>query len=461
MGWNQNMKRKPKTYFENLKWLYPNLGIKRYFLLAVFGIFLVAWGFAVMSYGETLGFLEAQFSELIYQLTGRHTASVVPAGIIISLSGLALIYIGFIKMLNSIITILLPGNEDKIVDVMYSRCQLKRGPKIVVVGGGTGLSALLKGLKEYTSNLTAIVTVADDGGSSGRLRRELGILPPGDVRSCLVALAEKEEIMEDLFSYRFDNGAFAGHSLGNLFLAGMAGRFGDFQKGIEQVGKVFALRGEVYPSTLSQITLEASFEDGRSINGETAIRTTPGKIKHLEIIPQNCTPLPEALQAVEEADLVVLGPGSLYTSVLPNLLINGLRDKIAAVKAPCVYVCNIMTEPGETDDFTVAEHLQVIIEHGGKGLVDVAVVSKDDIPLEVRERYQAEGADIVTGDAKSVESLGIQYYEGKFYTGGEVIRHNPEKLAKELLRLLFRLKPVNERIAIVDAYLLNRKLNTH
>ncbi|KUO62019.1 MAG: hypothetical protein APF84_05165 [Gracilibacter sp. BRH_c7a] len=454
------MKRKPKVFLENLKWLYPNMRIKRYFLLAVFGIFLVAWGFAVMSFGGTLGYLENQFRELIYQLTGKQTASVVPAGIIISLSGMALIYVGFKKMLKSIITILIPGNEDKIVDVMFSRCQLKRGPKIVVVGGGTGLSALLKGLKEYTSNLTAIVTVADDGGSSGRLRRELGILPPGDVRSCLVALAEKEEIMEDLFSYRFDNGVFAGHSLGNLFLAGLAGRFGDFQKGIEQVGKVFALRGEVYPSTLSQITLEAYFEDGRSINGETAIRTTPGKIKHLKVAPQNCKPLPEALKAVEEADLIVLGPGSLYTSVLPNLLIEGLRSKITTVKAPCVYVCNIMTEPGETDNFTVAEHLQVIIEHGGQGLVDVVVAAKDDFPAEVRERYQAEGAEPVSGDAKSVENLGVHYHESSFYTGGEVVRHNPEKLAKELLRILFRLKPVNERIAMVDSYLLNRKINT-
>ena len=453
------MKKKPKKYLENLKWLYPNMGIKRYFLLAVLGIFLVAWGFSVISFGGTLGFLESEFRDLIYRFTGKQTASVVSAGLIICLIGLSFIYLGFKKMLKSIISILLPGNEDRIVDMMFSHYQLKRGPRIVVVGGGTGLASLLKGLKEYTSNLTAIVTVADDGGSSGRLRRELGILPPGDVRSCLVALAEKEEIMEDLFSYRFQSGALAGHSLGNLFLAGMAGRFGDFQKGIEHVGKVFALRGEVYPSTLAQITLEANFEDGRSVNGETAIRTTPGKIKHLRVTPCNCTPLPESLKAVEEADMIVLGPGSLYTSVLPNILIEGLRDKIANAKAPCVYVCNIMTEPGETDNYTVAEHLQVIIDHGGSGLVDVVLASKDDIPEDVRERYQAEGADIVRGDPKSVEDLGVKYYEGNFYTGGEVIRHNPDKLAKELFRILFGLKPVNERIAMVDSYLLNRKLN--
>lgn len=452
------MKKDQKKYLEALKWLYPNLGIKRYFLLAVLGIFLVASGLAVMSYGETLGYLEVHFREIIYMLTGKKMISVLPAGILICLSGTIAIYLGLKKMLKSVINVLLPGNEDKVVDVMYTRRQLKRGPRIVVVGGGTGLSALLRGLKEYTSNLTAIVTVGDDGGSSGRLRRELGILPPGDVRNCLVALAEKEDLMEELFSYRFESGTLAGHSLGNLFLAGMAGRFGDFQKGIEHIGKVFALKGEVYPSTLSQVTLEAYFEDGRSINGETAIRTTPGKIKYLRISPQNCKPLPGALKAIEEADLIVLGPGSLYTSVLPNVLVKGLRDKIAQVKAPCVYVCNIMTEPGETDNFTVEDHLRVIIEHGGSGLVDAVLAAKEDIKPEVLERYLAEGANIVTGDAASVESLGVSYHESTFYTGGEVVRHNSDKLAKELLRLLFRLKPMNERIAIVDSYLLSRKL---
>jgi len=443
---------------EALKWLYPNLGIKRYFLLTIVGVFLVTGGLAVLSYGGTWGYLELKFRDVVYFLTGERTASVVPAGILIIISGLVLIYLGFKKMLNSLINILLPGNEDKIFDVIYARCQLKRGPKIVVVGGGTGLSALLRGLKEYTSNLTAIVTVADDGGSSGRLRKELGVLPPGDVRNCLVALAEKEDLMEELFSYRFTSGTLKGHSLGNLFLAGLAGKYGDFQKGIEHVAKVFALKGEVYPSTLAQVTLKAYFEDGRAINGETAIRTTPGKIKYLKIVPANCKPLPGALKAIREADLIVLGPGSLYTSVLPNLLVSGLRDEIARAKAPCVYVCNIMTEPGETDNYTVADHLRVIMEHAGEDLVDAVLAAKEQIPKHVLERYWAEGADIVRGNAASVEKMGVAYFESSFYTGGDVVRHDPDRLAKELLRLLFRLKPVNERIALIDSYILNRKL---
>ncbi|QHA01692.1 gluconeogenesis factor YvcK family protein [Dehalobacter restrictus] len=450
----------PKKYLEMCKWFYPNLGVKRYFLLAILGLFLVAGGLSVISSGETLGFIEVQFREIIYQLAGKDTVMVGPAGVVTCLAGMAIVFIAFKKMISSIISVLIPENEERILDVIYSRRQLKRGPKIVVIGGGTGLSALLKGLKEYTSNLTAIVTVGDDGGSSGRLRRELGILPPGDIRNCLVALAEKEDIMEELFSYRFDTGTLAGHSLGNLFLAGLAGRFGDFQKGIEQIGKVFALRGEVYPSTLSQITLNAYFEDGRFINGETAIRTTPGKIKVLNIMPQDCRPLPGALAAIEDADLIVLGPGSLYTSIIPNLLVKGLRDKIASAKAPCIYVCNIMTEPGETDHYTVADHLKVIIEHGGKDLVDAVLAARENISQQVRERYQVEGAEVVDGDAAEAEKLGVRYFEGSFYTGGEVVRHNPDKLAKEILRLLFCLKPVNERVAMVDSYLLNRKIKS-
>lgn len=450
-----------KKILKALKWLYPNLGIKRYFILAVLGIFLVASGLAVMSYGETLGFLEVRFREIIYQLTGKESSSVVPAGIIICISGTIVIYIGLKKMLKSVISVLLPSNEDRVVDMIYAKRQLQRGPRIVVIGGGTGLSTLLKGLKKYTSNLTAIVTVADDGGSSGRLRKELGILPPGDIRNCLVALAEKEDLMEKLFSYRFETGTLDGHSLGNLFIAGLAGMFGDFQQGIEHIGKVFALRGEVFPSTLSSVTLEAYFEDGRSINGETAIRTTPGKIKYLRILPQNCKPLPKALQAIEEADLIVLGPGSLYTSIIPNLLVMEIREKIIAARGSCVYVCNIMTEPGETDHFSVADHVQGLIDHGGKGLVDVVLAAKEELPPEVVVRYQAEGAEMVRTDPALVAKLGVNYQEGSFYTGGEVVRHNPDKLAKELLRLLFKLKPMNERIDLVDSFLLNRKLNNH
>jgi uncharacterized cofD-like protein len=452
------MKKRTGRFLSNFKWLYPNLGVKRWFLLAVVGIFLFATGFSVMNYGVALGYVELQFREIIYRLTGSAPRTAVPMGVFISTLGAVAIVIGYKRLLRSIISVLLPDNESRIVDVMYSRQHLLRGPKIVVIGGGTGLAALLRGLKEYTRNLTAIVTVADDGGSSGKLRHEMGIIPPGDIRNCLVALADTENIMDDLFSYRFDTGTLKGHSLGNLLLAGMADTYGDFQKGIEHIGKVFALRGNVYPSTLEQVVLVADLANGTSVKGETAVRDTMGRIKRVYLEPEDCHPMPEALQALEEADLIVLGPGSLYTSVIPNLLVEGLREKIREVEAPCVYVCNIMTEPGETDDYQVSDHLQAIVDHCGSGFVDVVLANNQEIPRHLLERYEAEGSYPVCGEASSVEWLGVKYVETELLLAGETIRHDSNRLARELIRLLFRMKPMGERIALVDSYLLNQKL---
>lgn len=441
-----------------LKWLYPNLKVKRWFLLAALGIFLFATGFAVMNDGVALGYAELQFREIIYKVTGSTQYIAVPTGVIISALGILAIIIGFKRMLYSIISSVLPDNEGKIVDVIYARHHLRRGPKIVVIGGGTGLSALLRGLKEYTCNLTAIVTVADDGGSSGKLRHEMGIQPPGDVRNCLVALADTEEIMDTLFSYRFESGALEGHSLGNLLLAGLTDTFGDFQKGIEQVSKVFAIRGHVFPSTLEQVVLIADLEDGTRVRGETAVRDTLGKIRRVYLEPYDCTPLPDAMQALAEADLIVLGPGSLYTSVLPNLLVEGLQDKIRAVKAPCVYVCNVMTEKGETDNYRVSDHLKAILDHCGAGFVDAVLANKGVITEPILKRYVEEEAVPVVTDPKEVEKMGAKYFEANLVQEGNVVRHDSGRLAKELIRLLFRLKPMGERIALVDSYLLAKKL---
>lgn len=447
-----------KSVSNSLKWLYPNLGVKRWFLLAVIGVFLFAAGFSVMNNGVAIGYLELQFREGIYRMTGRAPRTAVPMGFFISALGATAMVIGFKRMLRSIISVLLPDEEQRIVDVMYSRQHLRRGPRIVVIGGGTGLSTLLRGLKNYTRNITAIVTVADDGGSSGRLRSEMGILPPGDIRNCLVALSDTENIMEKLFSYRFDAGTLKGHSLGNLFLAGMADTFGDFQKGVEHVSKVFALRGQVYPSTLEQVVLGADMVDGTTVKGETQVRDTKGQIKRVYLEPEDCQPIPEALKALEEADLIVLGPGSLYTSVLPNLLVQGLKEKIREVDAPCIYVCNIMTEPGETDQFQVSDHLQSLIDHCGTGMIDMVLANKQEAPPELLERYELEGSYPVRGNADSVEWLGVKYVEADLLQEGDTIRHDPQRLARVLLRLLFSLKPMGERIALVDSYLLGQKL---
>ena len=453
------MKTVKREWFSRyLKWLYPNLRVKRWFILAVLGIFLFATGFSVMNDGVAIGYAELQFREVIYQITGSTRHITVPTGLVISILGIIFIIIGFKRMLYSIISSVLPENEGKIVDVIYARQYLRRGPKIVVVGGGTGLSALLSGLKQYTCNLTAIVTVSDDGGSSGKLRDEMGIQPPGDVRNCLVALADTEDIMDTLFSYRFESGNLKGHSLGNLLLAGLTDTFGDFQKGIEQVSKVFALRGKVFPSTLEQVVLLAELEDGTRVVGETAVRDTEGKIRRVYLEPSDCIPLPDAMKALEEADLIVLGPGSLYTSVLPNLLVKGLRDKIRAVKAPCVYVCNVMTEKGETDGYRVSDHLRAIIDHCGTDFVDAVLAAKGEITAPLLKRYVEEEAVPVITDPKVVQHLGAKYFEANLVHEGNVVRHDPDRLAKELIRLLFRLKPIGERIALVDAYLLTQKL---
>ncbi|HWQ42052.1 MAG TPA: gluconeogenesis factor YvcK family protein [Desulfosporosinus sp.] len=441
-----------------LKWLYPNLKVKRWFCLAMFGIFLFATGFAVMNDGVALGYAELQFREVIYGLTGSTQHTAVPTGAFISVLGIFAIILGFKRMLYSIISAVLPDNEGRIVDVVYAHHHLSRGPKIVVVGGGTGLSALLRGLKQYTCNLTAIVTVADDGGSSGKLRDEMGIQPPGDVRNCLVALADTEESMDTLFSYRFESGTLKGHSLGNLLLAGLTDTFGDFQKGIEHVSKVFAIRGKVFPSALQQVVLMADLEDGTHVEGETTVRDTEGKIHRVYLEPSDCTPLPDALKALEDADLIVLGPGSLYTSVLPNLLVVGLREKIREVNAPCVYVCNVMTEKGETDGYRVSDHLQAILDHCGPGFVDAVLANKGEVTAPSRKRYVKEDAVPVVTDPKEVEYLGAKYYEAHLVKEGDVVRHDSDQLAKELIRLLFRFKPMGERIALVDAYLLTQKL---
>jgi uncharacterized cofD-like protein len=441
-----------------IKWLYPNLRIKRWFMLAVVGIFLLATGFAVMNDGVALGYLELQFREIVYRITGNTARVAIPVGFFISGIGVIAIILGFKKVLQSMITVLLPDIEGRIVDVIYTRRHLRRGPRIVVIGGGTGLSALLHGLKEYTFNLTAIVTVADDGGSSGMLRQDMGILPPGDVRNCLVALADRENIMEDLFSYRFETGTLKGHSLGNLLLAGLIDIFGDFQKGIEQVSKVFALRGNVYPSTLEQVVLVGDKVNGQSIRGETAIRESKGKIKRVNLEPADCRPLPEALLAIEEADLIVLGPGSLYTSVLPNLLVKGLSEKIREVKAPCLYVCNVMTEKGETDDFTASDHLRAILDHCGSNFVDALLANKQEISAAFLKLYAEEGACQVKTDPRIIEGLGVRYFEADLAFEGDTVRHDPARLAREIIKLLFRLKPMGERIALVDTYLLHRKI---
>lgn len=310
-------------------------------------------------------------------------------------------------------------------------------PRIVVIGGGTGLSVLLKGLKKYTSQITAVVTVTDDGGSSGRLRAELGVLPPGDIRNCLVALAETETLMDKVFQHRFAQGSsLEGHNLGNLLLVALTEITGDFVSAIKEVSRVLAVRGQVIPATLEQVSLAALMKDGTTVTGETSIRNYSDAIKQLYLIPRQCMPVPATLNAIMEADAIVVGPGSLYTSLIPNLLVTGVTEAIARSPAAVFYVSNIMTEMGETDQFTAADHLRAITEHVGCQLFDYAIINTGRVDDERLTRYRQEKATPVVESAEEIARMGVKVLRRDLVSHNDVAWHDSEKLARLIINTL-------------------------
>jgi uncharacterized cofD-like protein len=321
--------------------------------------------------------------------------------------------------------------------------------KVVAIGGGTGLSTLLRGLKHHVreitnptplqpeiARLTAVVTVTDEGGSSGRLRRDFRVLPPGDIRNCLVALAEDEQLLTQLFNYRFASGhGLRGHSFGNLFLTALTHLTRDFAQAVRFSSEVLAIRGEIFPSTLSDVRLKAQRRDGEVLYGESRITKTRLPIKRLYIVPSRCRPLPETLKALQEADLITLGPGSLYTSLIPNLLVNGIPEKIAGAKALKVYICNLMTQPGETRGYTAADHLRALHDHAGGKLFDYAFVNYHPVSAALGQRYAAEGAEPVVADLERIHALGVQPLCADLLLEDRVARHDAVRLARLLLNL--------------------------
>ena len=325
---------------------------------------------------------------------------------------------------------------------------LARGLHVVALGGGTGLSTLLRGLKEYVtrrrddsgnvrqpiSDLTAIVTVTDDGGSSGRLRRENRVLPPGDIRNCMVALSQDEALLSHLFQYRFHAGrGLVGHNFGNLFLAALTHVTGDFAEAVRVSSKVLAIRGRIFPSTVSNVSLVATLQDGRKVHGETRISASRSPIKKLGLLPRTVRPLPKAIEAIQQADLIVLGPGSLYTSILPNLLIPEIAQAIAKSKAPRVYIANLMTQPGETSGYALGDHLEAIQRHTPRGIIDWVVANRQSVSPEVARRYRAEGAEPVVVDIADLQKLGYRVVLDNLLEEHGVLRHNPRRLARLLL----------------------------
>ena len=317
-----------------------------------------------------------------------------------------------------------------------SRCAA--GPKIAAIGGGTGLSTMLRGLNNYTDRLTAIVTVADDGGGSGVLRREMGILPPGDVRQCMQALANTEPVMEQLLGYRFPEGQLKGQSFGNLLLAALNGMAGSFEEAVAMMGQVLAISGRVLPVTNADVQLEAVFENGTRVVGESHIfnakKQQDCRIHHVSLVPERPKALPDALRAISEADLILLGPGSLYTSVIPNLLVDGVADTIRASHAQKFYICNIMTQDGETEGYTAADHLAALLRHGTADMVELCLANSSPIPPELAERYRAEGAEALTVDRERIAQMGVELVERPLASpSGDFARHDPDALASAVL----------------------------
>ncbi|MBU1006921.1 MAG: YvcK family protein [Candidatus Omnitrophica bacterium] len=321
---------------------------------------------------------------------------------------------------------------------------MEKGPKIVVIGGGTGLSVLLHGLKEQSSNITAIVTVADDGGSSGRLREQFDILPPGDIRNCLVALADAEPLMRDLFQFRFGNESeLRGHSFGNLFITALSKVTGDFEKAIKESSKVLAIRGRVIPSTFDKVQLVAEHQNGQKTKGETKIVEQCFPIRRVFLDPPTCKPSKESFEAIDEADIIVLGPGSLYTSVIPNLLVSGISEKIAKARAPKVYVCNVMTQPGETDNYTAFDHLNAIIMHTRPDVVNYCIVNTGTILPELLKKYEEDNSYPVLTDSDKLIAKGYSVMEEDIVNTKDYVRHDSKKLSKIIVDLALKIKNKN------------------
>ena len=404
-----------------LKWLYPGMKIKRWIITSGTGVLLVAIG------------------SIIYILK-KFPGSRVTGITIIVLGSLIVIY-GMKRMLKSFVAVFLPQREKELVDIVYHYRQLEKGPKVVVIGGGTGLSTILHGLKEQTSNITAIVTVADDGGSSGRLREQFDILPPGDIRNCLVALADAEPLMRDLFQFRFGSESeLKGHSFWNLFITAMCKVTGDFEKAIKESSKVLAIKGRVIPSTFDKIKLVAEYQNGQKTVGEAKIVKQNSPIKKVYLVPVHCKASKESFEAIAEADIIILGPGSLYTSVIPNLLVDGIAEKIVQSKAPKVYICNVMTQSGETDNYTAFDHMNALIAHTRPDILNYCIVNTGKVPKELLKKYEEEGAYPVVSDSDRIIEKGYNVIEGDVVNIQNYVRHDAKKLSKVIIDLTLKTK---------------------
>ena len=423
-----------------LKWLYPGMKFKRWLLLFAAGVMIVSLGIAVVFNYKYIDHIEEAIFRTVYLWSGgydyKYTAI---AGLIMVAAGASIMLVAAKFIIKSVITVLLPSNpSEKLVDLIYEKRMLGKGPAITVVGGGHGLSVLLRGIKQATSNVTAVVTVADDGGSSGRLRQDLGMIPPGDLRNCLVALADTEPLMEKLFQHRFEGSSeLSGHSFGNLFIAAMTQVTGDVETALKESSKVLAVKGQVLPASQEFVRLDAIMEDGTVVCGESHIPEAHKRIHRVKLYPEHAEAVQSSLDAIRNAEAIVLGPGSLYTSVIPNLLVEGIGDAICRSKAVKIYICNVMTQPGETDGYTPSMHVKAIMDHAGRNAVDYVIVNSTPVPEDLKQKYAETGAYPVVVDDDALNQLWVGIIKADLITSKDAIHHDPKKLCDSVMRVVY------------------------
>jgi uncharacterized cofD-like protein len=428
------------------KLIAPTVALAKAILLFLVGSTLFLLGLA-LSVQERIrpgiDHLLAKTYEVVGRFSGPgtvETTTYLIGGALLVL-GMYLAFRGLRAGVRHMLETLMPGMKSGMVDVYVRRQQLAHGPRIVALGGGTGLSTLLRGLKQHSSNITAIVTVSDDGGSSGKLIQDKGMIPPGDIRNCLVALADAEKAMTDLFQHRFknDSGSLSGHSTGNLLIAALLDQYhGDFDLAVEAASDVLAIRGRVVPSTLDHVRLRAVLENGTEVCGETAIANAGGKIRQVFLDPEIVQPYHLAIEAIGSADLICIGPGSVFTSVIPPLLVPGIIDALRASKALKVYICNVMTQPGESDSFSAAEHVTAIQLHVKSKVFDYVVVNTGVPSESALEKYREVGQHLVENDSERIRAMGFRIIAGNFMSETDFVRHDPMKVASRLFSLLAR-----------------------
>lgn len=495
----------------SLKWLHPGMGVKRWWALGFVGLllFLVGTGIIMQTHeggGPTLAVRVAEWFIIHY----AHFGMLKPGhlGVFLTILGAIVCFFAMGKLIQSLTSVLDPElAPGGLVDVVYQRRKLTQGRRIVVIGGGTGLSTMLRGLKRYSANITAIVTVADDGGSSGKLQKQLNILPPGDIRNCLVALADAEPQMTELFQYRFRNSVkpetpgnrepgsreagsresgsreagtgqreatsptpaagvrdvllpeqgtepilnpksklenregygegLRDHAFGNLLIAAMCAiNDNDFERGVQETSRVLNVRGRVLPTTVDHVHLRGEMEDGTFVEGETNIAHSPLKIKRVTLVPEDACPLQAVLDAIAKADVIVLGPGSVYTSIIPNLLVRGVPEALKRSKAKKVYVCNVMTQPGETDGYAVSDHVRAIEMHARMRIFSHVLVNTRQPDIKLLEKYRKSGAVLVEADLDRLKADGYRAMAGDYINETDVVRHDAGLLAAAIMRLI-------------------------